>query len=335
MLEKHTLPTSDEATNYKKLTPKERVKALQLAQSLDANNDKSILEYGLATQKNLLEFYQKITMTSHAKDIHSGINDALNMLKPVIDQIDANQLMPIKQGFLAHVFNNMQATVDALIEQYRQISADVAEISNQLHVFQQEMINENEWLTSVYQENELYAKKISISQAGAAMKLTDIEKRELPSAIKITEITQIQQLDQFKKLLLARIKNLDLTSRLIANQSVQIQALKANNQSLIDEISINFNTVLAAWQNQFVLTLTLFSQKQIGYRHKKNTSLQVSESTENIQQLQQVQQHLIAITTAVKIDQRSSYKKIKVLEQKMQTLIGRLNQLIDNAMSYD
>jgi uncharacterized protein YaaN involved in tellurite resistance len=53
MLEKHTLPTSDEATNYKKLTPKERVKALQLAQCLDANNDKSILEYGLATQKKI------------------------------------------------------------------------------------------------------------------------------------------------------------------------------------------------------------------------------------------------------------------------------------------
>jgi uncharacterized protein YaaN involved in tellurite resistance len=59
MLEKHTLPTSDEATNYKKLTPKERVKALQLAQCLDANNDKSILEYGLATQKKFVRVLSK------------------------------------------------------------------------------------------------------------------------------------------------------------------------------------------------------------------------------------------------------------------------------------
>lgn len=335
MLDKHTLPISDEVTNYKKLTPKERVKALQLAQSLDANDNKSILIYGLATQKNLLNFYQKILMASHTKDIRYGISDALNMLKPVLDQVDSNQLMPIQQSFLAHVFNNMQTTVDALIARYQQIGADVSEIVNQLDACQQELINENNWLNSVYQKNELFSKRISIYQAGAAMKLTDIEKRELPTAIKVTEVTQIQHLDQFKQLLLARIKNLYLTSRIIADQSIQIQTLKSNNQSLIDQISIDFYTVLASWQNQFILTLTLFGQKQEGYRHKKNGSLQAIENAENVKQLQQVQQHLIAITTAVTLDQRNNHKKIEVLEQKIQNLNEQLNQLVDYAMNQE
>ncbi|SCB86732.1 toxic anion resistance protein [Weissella bombi] len=334
MLEKHSSPIKDGAVSYKNLTPKERVKALELAQYLDVDNQKTISVYGLITQQKLFRFYQEILEHSQVEEIRAAVNDTLNALKPTLEQVNPDKLIPVQQNRFAHIFNNMQSMIENLTANYQQVSGEIAELSDQLQDLRETLIKENKWLYNLSQKNELFFQEMSMYQAGANMKLADVEKRELPLAVKVTGVSQdqvkIQNLAQFKQLLFSRVKDLELTENVIMWQEDNLQSLRINNQNLIDEINVNINTGLAAWQNQFILTLTTFNRKQTGRVHKKDALIQVSEGIENVKQLQQIQQHLLAIISAVLLDQRNSNKKRKLIKRKMHDLNEQLNEMINN-----
>ena len=334
MLEKHSSPIKDEVASYKKLTPKERVKALELAQYLDIDDQKTILTYGLITQQKLLHFYQEISERRHAKKIRAAVNNTLNALKPTLEQVNPDKLIPVQQSRLARIFNNMQTLIETLTANYQQVNDEIIELSNQLQDSREALIKENKWLYSLSRENELFFQKIRMYQVGAYMKLTDIEKRELPIAVKLIDVnqnqTKIQNLSHFKKLLVLKVKNLELTEKIIMCQEDNLQALLIKNQNLIDEINVNINTGLSAWQNQLILTLTIFNRKQTGHVHKKDALVQASEGIENVRQLQRLQQHLLAIISAVLLDQRNSNKKRILISRKMQKLNEQLNQVVNN-----
>lgn len=334
MLGKHSSPIKDEAVSYKNLTPKERVKALELAQYLDVDDQKTILLYGLITQQKLFRFYQEILEHSQVEEIRVAVNDTLNALKPTLEQVNPDNLVPVQQTRFAHIFNNMQSMIEKRTANYQQVSGEIAEFSDQLQDLREALIEENKWLYNLSQKNKLFFQEMRMYQAGAIMKLTDVEKRELPLAVKVIGVSQdqvkIQNLAQFKQLLFSRVKDLEVTEKIITWQEDNLQSLRINNQNLIDEINININTGLAAWQNQFILTLTIFNRKQTGHVHKKDALMQVSEGTENVKQLQQIQQHLLAIISAVLLDQRNSNKKRNLIKRKMQDLNEQLNQVINN-----
>ena len=142
-------------------------------------------------------------------------------------------------------------------------------MAGQLQHDQAELMSDNRMLDDLYSENMAFFQQLNVHIVGAEMKLTDIERRELPTAQKRAQESdnqllaqKVQDLVQFQQRLEKRVHDLKLTRQMTLQQAPQIRLIQTTNQVLAEKIQTSINTSIPLWKNQVTIALTLLKQKK-------------------------------------------------------------------------
>lgn len=338
---------TDEHDSVGDLTAQERSEALKLAQQLDVEHMDSIISYGADTQQNLTDFSQGVLDKVQSQDV-GPIGDTLSELMSNLSQANPSELAPVKQGFFARLFKNMQKSIYELTAKYQKIGAQVDQVAGQLQHDQAELMSDNRMLDDLYSENMAFFQQLNVHIVGAEMKLTDIEKRELPTAQKRAQESdnqllaqKVQDLVQFQQRLEKRVHDLKLTRQMTLQQAPQIKLIQTTNQVLAEKIQTSINTSIPLWKNQVTIALTLLKQKKAVTAQRavsdttnellKSNSDMLQQNTietakENergvvdIETLQHTQDQLIKTIEETMTIQEEGRKKRVVAEQQMKEM---------------
>lgn len=355
--------TSSRIDRVGQLTSKDRSEALKLAQQLDVEHLDSIISYGEDTQKDLTDFSQEVLEKVQSQDV-GPIGDTLTELMFNLSQANPTELTPIKQGFFARIFKNMQKSIYELTAKYQKIGAQVDHVAGQLQHFQTELMADNRMLDDLYSKNMSFFNQLNVHIVGAEMKLTDIEKRELPAAQKLAQQSdnqllaqKVQDLIQFQHRLEKRVNDLKLTQQMTLQQAPQIRLIQTTNQVLAEKIQTSVNSAIPLWKNQVTIALTLLKQKKAvnAQRAVSDTTNQLLQSNadmlqqntieaakENergivdIETLQHTQDQLIKTIKETMIIQKEGRDKRVAAEQQMKDMESELKEtLISMATELD
>ncbi len=323
---KEFAPTQPQAARLVDTLPVERQKqAQELADQIDVNDSQSVLSYGVAAQKKLGEFSH--SMLNHVQNQDVGpIGDSLNELMYRLNEAKPSDLQAQDSNVFKRMFGKVKQSIYEVTAKYQKIGAQIDKIAVKLDKEKNGLLNDNVMLEQLYHKNKDYFDALNIYIAAGELKMADLSKNDIPTAIQKAEETGdqmdaqiVNDLTQFLDRLEKRTHDLRLARQITIQQAPQIRLIQNTNQSLAEKIQASINTSIPLWKNQVAIAMTLLRQKDAVTAQR-----QVSETTNELLKKNSEMLKISAIETAK--ENERGIVDIETLQQTQNDLIETIQE---------
>lgn len=257
-----------EKVNPLNLTKEEIFKAKELAKKIDYNNDSSIINFGIDTQRKLGESSNKILEHVKTKDVDE-VGEILTSLVQKIQAYDVNQNWFEKTFSKLPVLNKVFNHTKKIISQYKTVETNLSEITIKLEKNRSSLNKDNINLKIQYEDNIKYIKENKINIEALKIVVEDlknvIKEKELDLSVSNNEMIsqEINVLTNKLNRLDKKIHNLKIFETSIQQSLPRLLMIQEGNNELMENIQFSILNVIPLWKNQVAEAISLNKQKSI------------------------------------------------------------------------
>ena len=239
------------------LTPEELRMVEEFSKKIDVTDSKSVLTYGVGTQKKMADFSEKTLESVKTKDI-GEVGDMVTGLVTQLKNFDVDENEKGLMGFFKKKGNQMQE----LRTKYTTVEKNVEAIANELEKHQVILLKDIELLDRMYELNLNYYKELTMYILAGKKKLKEVRENELPALQKKAEQSGLpedaqaardlaEQCDRFEK----KLYDLQLTRTVAMQTGPQIRMIQASDQVMAEKIQSTIVNTIPLWKNQMVIAI--------------------------------------------------------------------------------
>ncbi len=261
-------PKPASSLDLEKLSPEDRAKVKELAQSIDISDSQQVMQFGVEAQSKLAAFSDTILEQVRAKDA-GEVGGILSDLMVKVKDLDIGSLGTEQEGFFGKLFSSAKHSFDRFIARYEKMDVQIDQIADRLDQNRMALLKDIGTFDMLYQRNLEYIKNLDLTILAGTLKLGEINRTVIPRAKETAQRTgdpldaqkvddMVQLANRFEK----KIYDLKL-SRTSAIQTVpQIRLIQGGNQVLVDKIQTSILNTIPLWKNQIVIAIGLFRQNR-------------------------------------------------------------------------
>jgi len=239
------------------LTQEELRMVEEFSKKIDVTDSKSVLTYGVGTQKKMADFSEKTLESVKTKDI-GEVGDMVTGLVTQLKNFDVDENEKGLMGFFKKKGNQMQE----LRTKYTTVEKNVEAIANELEKHQVILLKDIELLDRMYELNLNYYKELTMYILAGKKKLKEVRENELPALQKKAEQSGLpedaqaardlaEQCDRFEK----KLYDLQLTRTVAMQTGPQIRMIQASDQVMAEKIQSTIVNTIPLWKNQMVIAI--------------------------------------------------------------------------------
>lgn len=243
--------------NKIELIKNESISNICVKEDIDLSNPNSIINYGVSTQNQLLEFSDKALKTmseqEYTDDIGNLTNELLNSIKMEKDE----QKSSLLKWFSRKKEDNDDKNCNYLINTSNKLDLIVAKFDQ----YQYKLIRDMNILQTLYEKNmEYYNNLVEYIKVGQE-KILEIEEFELkkltPGSMEYDNLEN--DLERFK----SRLLDLELSKNVSFQLAPQIKLLQNSNEKLINKIQNTIVSTIPLWKTHMVIALSIENNLEI------------------------------------------------------------------------
>ena len=239
------------------LTPEELRMVEEFSKKIDVTDSKSVLTYGVGTQKKMADFSEKTLESVKTKDI----GEVGDMVTGLVTQLKSFDIDEEEKGLLGF-FKKKGNQVTELRTKYNTVEKNVEAISKELEKHQVVLLKDIELLDRMYELNLNYYKELTMYILAGKKKLKEVRENELPALQKKAEQSGLpedaqaardlaEQCDRFEK----KLYDLQLTRTVAMQTGPQIRMIQSSDQVMAEKIQSTIVNTIPLWKNQMVIAI--------------------------------------------------------------------------------
>ena len=239
------------------LTPEELRMVEEFSKKIDVTDSKSVLTYGVGTQKKMADFSERTLESVKTKDI----GEVGDMVTGLVTQLKSFDIDEEEKGLLGF-FKKKGNQVTELRTKYNTVEKNVEAISKELEKHQVVLLKDIELLDRMYELNLNYYKELTMYILAGKKKLKEVRENELPALQKKAEQSGLpedaqaardlaEQCDRFEK----KLYDLQLTRTVAMQTGPQIRMIQSSDQVMAEKIQSTIVNTIPLWKNQMVIAI--------------------------------------------------------------------------------
>ncbi|MGI6116922.1 MAG: toxic anion resistance protein [Bilifractor sp.] len=319
------VPAAEKAQEQEQLqlTPEEEKAVDEFVKKIDLSNSTAIMNYGVATQKNLTDFSQKAIDNVRTKDM-GEIGDMLAGLITELKNFDVDENEKGILGFFKKKKNQM----DEIKAKYSKVETNVTAVSNQLEQHEAKLLKDSQLLDRMYELNLNYYRELTMYIAAGKKKLEQVRTGELQAAQqKAASSGQPEdaqaakdlaaQCERFEK----KIYDLELTRTIALQTSPQIRMLQNSDMQMAEKIQSTIVNTIPLWKNQMVIAIGMEHASQAARAEREVNNMTNDLLKKNADKLHEV-------TVATAKENERGIVDIETLQHTNDTLISAIDEIM-------
>ena len=305
------------------LTPQEQKQIDAFVNQIDITDSAAVLNYGVATQKNLTDFSENALESVRTKDM-GEVGDMLTDLMVQLKNFNVEE----NEGGLKGFFHRKKNQLESLRARYSKVETNVDEVSSQLEQHQIRLMKDSEVLDRMYALNLSYYKELMMYIIAGRQKLEKVRSGELADAQKKAQQTGLPedaqaardlaaQCDRFEK----KIYDLELTRTIAMQTAPQIRMLQASDMQMAEKIQSTIINTIPLWKSQMVIA--------VGMEHATEASKaerEVNDMTNELLKKNADKLHQVTVETAR--ENERGIVDIDTLKHTNEQLISAMDEII-------
>ena len=279
----------------------------RLKSYIDIHDRNRVIAYGSEEQASIGKFYDFVINGSNTAE-----SDASSKLANVISKINDYQNVCLKEenGFFS-IFKKRQSKLNALQSKYKEILADINQMTRILQSKEMELRKFGRELDILYKQNEsVYELLTLIIYAGDVALKEEKEKLSKMSSKSSTLSPMEQQkindyksdIDFFER----RLYNLKLARAIAIQQAPQIRLIQNGANSISDSIRSTIFSSIPLWKSQMAIALSIEAineETQVLNSVNTATNIMLLNNVENVKKIsietRKIEQQGIADTKVI------------------------------------
>lgn len=259
------------------LSDKEKQQVTDFSQKINLHDSNIILQYGLASQKNISSFSESTLQKVRTKDM-GEVGDMLGNLAVELKGFTA--LPDEKEGFLSNLFRKGVSRIERLKAKYSSVEINVNRTSKVLENHRIQLLKDIAMFDQMYQLNLNYYKEITMYILAGKERLAIAQQTELPAIKMKAQQSQSPQdaqaandFEEFCNRFDKRLYDLELSRNISIQMAPQIRLLQNSNTVLVDKIQSSIVNTIPLWKSQMVIALGLANSQKAMQAQKAVTDL--------------------------------------------------------------
>lgn len=291
--------------NKNELIKKENTSNICIKEDIDLSNPNSIINYGVTTQNQLLEFSDKALKTmseqEYTNDIGNLTDELLNSIKMEKDE----QKSSLLKWFSRKKEDNDDKNYNYLINTSNKLDLIVAKFDQ----YQYKLIRDMNILQTLYEKNmEYYNNLVEYIKVGQE-KISEIEEFELekltPGSMEYDNLEN--DLERFK----SRLLDLELSKNVSFQLAPQIKLLQNSNEKLINKIQNTIVSTIPLWKTHMVIALSIENNLEVNKLLNGLDKSTINLSEDNYNYIENIKKSGKDPVIAVNEEFEDSIKEIK------------------------
>lgn len=288
-----------------KLVKNENLSNICVKEDIDLLNPSSIINYGVSTQNQLLEFSDKALKTMSEQEYTDDIGNLTDELLESIKMDKEEQKSSLLKWFSKPKENTDNKTYNYLVNTSNKLDLIVTKFDQ----YQYKLIRDMNILQTLYEKNmEYYNNLVEYIKVGQE-KISEIEELELnkltPGSMEYSNLEN--ELERFK----SRLLDLELSKNVSFQLAPQIKLLQNSNEKLINKIQNTIVSTIPLWKTHMVIALSIENNLEINKLLKGLDKSTVSLSEDNYNYIENIKKSGKDPVIAVNKEFEDSINEIK------------------------
>lgn len=288
-----------------KLVKNENLSNICVKEDIDLSNPSSIINYGVSTQNQLLEFSDKALKTMSEQEYTDDIENLTDELLESIKMDKEEQKSSLLKWFLKPRENTDNKTYNYLVNTSNKLDLIVTKFDQ----YQYKLIRDMNILQTLYEKNmEYYNNLVEYIKVGQE-KISEIEELELnkltPGSMEYSNLEN--ELERFK----SRLLDLELSKNVSFQLAPQIKLLQNSNEKLINKIQNTIVSTIPLWKTHMVIALSIENNLEVNKLLKGLDKSTVSLSEDNYNYIENIKKSGKDPVIAVNKEFEDSINEIK------------------------
>ncbi len=288
-----------------KLVKNENLSNICVKEDIDLSNPSSIINYGVSTQNQLLEFSDKALKTMSEQEYTGDIGNLTDELLESIKMDKEEQKSSLLKWFSKPKENTDNKTYNYLVNTSNKLDLIVTKFDQ----YQYKLIRDMNILQTLYEKNmEYYNNLVEYIKVGQE-KISEIEELELNKLTSGSmEYSNLEnELERFK----SRLLDLELSKNVSFQLAPQIKLLQNSNEKLINKIQNTIVSTIPLWKTHMVIALSIENNLEINKLLKGLDKSTVSLSEDNYNYIENIKKSGKDPVIAVNKEFEDSINEIK------------------------
>ena len=251
------------------LTEVDKKQAIELANSINLNDESSVTNFGINTQKRLGDSSTEILNQVKTKDT-SEIGNLLGDLLSQIKGYDVSQSGFEKFMSTLPVVNKFYRLGDKIVSQHKTVETNLLDITERLDKSRLSLSQDNLQLKKQYDNIVTFIKENKINIEALKIKMGELkdviipqlqnELQQTPDQIKEQELSRVTSLlNRLEK----KVYNMELFEVVSLQSMPRLVTMAENNIQLVSNIENTIQNVIPLWKQQIAEALYLDKQKEV------------------------------------------------------------------------
>lgn len=291
--------------NKTELIKNESTSNICIKEDIDLSNPSYIINYGVSTQNQLLEFSDKALKTmseqEYTDDIGNLTDELLNSIKMEKDE----QKSSLLKWFSRKKEEDDDKNYNYLVNTSNKLDLIVAKFDQ----YQYKLIRDMNILQTLYEKNmEYYNNLVEYIKVGQE-KISEIEEFELekltPGSMEYDNLEN--DLERFK----SRLLDLELSKNVSFQLAPQIKLLQNSNEKLINKIQNTIVSTIPLWKTHMVIALSIENNLEVNKLLNGLDKSTINLSKDNYNYIENIKKSGKDPVIAVNEEFEDSIKEIK------------------------
>lgn len=304
---------------------KRKQEVTALKNELDMEDSNSIIYFGTKAQAQLSEISDTMLEGVKNKDIGPAGNSLSEMITVLrgfeVDELDPNK----KPGFFARLFGKTKPLVK-FIQRYEDVRKQVDSVTDNLENHKTKLLTDVTSLDRLYDANLNYFHDLENYILAGELKLTEINKDDLPALAKqveksenMIEAQKLRDLRTSRDDLERRVSDLRLTRQVTMQSLPSIRLIQENDKGLIRKIQSTIANTVPLWRQQLAQAVTIYRSSEAARSVKSANDLTNELLASNAENLKQA-------NAEVRKEIERGIFDIEVVKQANKTLIETIEE---------
>jgi len=343
------------------LSEDDMVRIKEIANKINMDDSRCIMEYGLNIQSKISLFADKLLNQVRDKDT-SFVGDVLMDLVVDVQKLDVDSLSS-KIRFLSKVpiIGDMVDDSKKFASRYKTLSGEIERVIMELEKARLNILKDINLLDDLYSKNLIYLKELNYMIIAAELKINEMHSVVIPEMKEKAQTTSdlvvkqrfndtLERISRFEN----KVYDLKMSKMITIQTAPQIRLIQNNDQILVEKIQSSILNTIPLWKNQIVLSITMLRQKKVAEDHKgvtdamsvslaknskrimkqvRDAAHETERGTVNIDKLKQVNSDLITtIEETIRIQRQGRERKMNSehellqLDQKLKEKLSELSR---------
>lgn len=271
-----TQATAAELAQRAQLSPAEQKQVDDFAQQINLHDSALVMQYGTSAQKKMTAFSESALNNVRSKDL-GEVGETLSSL---VAELKSFEIDEEQGGFFANLFKKGSNKITALKSKYATVESNVNQIVNALEGHQVTLLKDISVLDTMYEQNVVYFKELTMYILAGKKKLQETEETELPAlrekalASGLPEDAQAANdlaslCERFSK----KLHDLELTRTISIQMAPQIRLIQNNDSLMNEKIQSTLVNTIPLWKTQMVLALSVDHSQQAAKAQREVTDM--------------------------------------------------------------